>query len=91
MLELALVILIHGEAEWIQKAHPWCCGTHDCHRLPKNAVKLTSEGYSFEFRGVKHLVPYRDQKIIRSIDQDYWACLPQPTNLRCFFPPDQGA
>lgn len=82
----------HGEASWIM-ANPqtaYCCGPHDCDRVPKSAVKITAGGFLVDIApGVMAPVIIAYGKELPSKDDDYWACL-MPDGIRCFFAPPMG-
>lgn len=80
----------HGEFAWIQqrdqRVGDSCCGEHDCFKvLPAAGPK----GWVFAHAGVSYFVPYNEAK--PSEDGEYWACIPSPGKLRCFFAPPHGS
>ena len=80
----------HGEYFWIQERDKRmgeaCCGEHDCHKV---RVTVTAGQYLFAFNGVSYAITQKDAK--PSEDGDYWACITDPSYLRCFFAPPMGA
>lgn len=67
------VALGHGDAAWIQAAHPACCGIRDCQRIGE--VSLRGGVYSFAHPtrpGVVVQVPESQMK--PSQDGGDWAC-----------------
>lgn len=85
----------HGDADWIRQggfrssAGVFCCGVADCKRLPKSAVTLTAAGYVIQYNGHSATVPFGN--VLPSDDDDFWACWPDGSNMRCFFAPPLGA
>jgi len=85
----------HGDADWIRQrgfrstAGVFCCGVSDCKRLPKSAVTVTSGGYAINYQG--HTATVAFGSVLPSDDDDFWACWPDGSNVRCFFAPPMGA
>jgi hypothetical protein len=101
LLALGILVLAptawpHGEADWIREnrfrspsSGVFCCGSTDCHRLPKAAVKITAAGYTVSFGGRATTIPFG--MALPSDDDDFWACWPDGGDVRCFFAPPLGA
>lgn len=88
---LALLMLAHGDAEWImrepgyrdaQGAH--CCGPTDCAALPPGAVAETPDGYRIVATG--ELMRWGERGVYLSRDDRYWACT-RGGITRCLFIP----
>ena len=84
------VAFAHGEAAWIQRSHPQCCGERDCERAPYGAVKRTGSGYYVYPTGQSF--PESETKF--SEDGDYWWCRfmsgSNAGQVRCLFVPPVG-
>ena len=78
------------------------CGENDCYTnvgnpsrknadTPRieNIVSLPNGSYSFQFQGLGYTVDPREVKA--SQDGYFWACIPRPGLLRCFFAPPLGS
>lgn len=80
----------HGEFSWIQdrdkRTGEACCGEHDCYKVQ---VEVVNGGYAFRHANLSYAVSYREVKM--SEDGQYWACIPRPGLLRCFFAPPMGS
>ena len=87
---LATAAWAHGEYSWIQerdkRTGDACCGVHDCYKVN---VDYVDGGYAFRHANLGYSVSYREAKA--SEDGEYWACIPRPGLLRCFFAPPQGS
>ena len=95
-----------GRFAWIndrdKRTGEACCGENDCYtnvgnpssknkdtsRI-ENIVSHPSGGYEFDFQGHHYAVSFRDVK--PSEDGYFWACIPRPALLRCFFAPPLGS
>jgi hypothetical protein len=80
----------HGDFAWIQerdkRTGDACCGEHDCYKVK---VEYVNGGYAFRHANLSYSVSYREAK--QSEDGEYWACIPRPGFLRCFFAPPLGS
>jgi hypothetical protein len=80
----------HGEFSWIQerdrRTGEACCGEHDCYKVQ---VENITGGYIFRHGDLGYSVTHREVKA--SEDGQYWACIPRPGLLRCFFAPPNGS
>lgn len=73
----------HGDAAWIERDHPECCGPADCEAVPASAVRLTDAGWQ-----VKDLDGTLPRKLVRpSKDGQWWACRYPWWQIRCLFRP----
>lgn len=79
----ASIAYAHGDAEWIQKQHPICCGPTDCVFVPNRDVYRTAEGW--KVAGYGGAVPH--DKLLPSIDDHWWACEDPAGRLSCLFNP----
>jgi len=95
-----------GRYAWInerdKRTGDACCGENDCYtdvgntsRLNKgtprieNIISHPSGGYEFDFQGHHYAVLAKEVKM--SEDGRFWACIPRPGLLRCFFAPPMGS
>lgn len=74
-------------AEWIQRAHPECCGPQDCRPVPWFAIRY--EKGRVRVQGVDGTIPATEVR--RSKDEHSWACVDQwSKKLLCIFRPFLG-
>jgi len=87
---LGSAALAHGEYSWIQerdrRTGDACCGEHDCYKVQPRVI---TGGYVFRHDELGYSVTNREVK--PSEDGQYWACIPRPGLLRCFFAPPMGS
>lgn len=79
----------HGDAAWIQKKHPRCCGENDCHRLVSGSVFPVPGGYAIAWQDQTYQVGVHEA--LPSVDSDYWLCVEPDGRLRCLFAPMMGS
>lgn len=61
-----------GDAGWIQRDHPTCCGHDDCFKYDPGALRRRDGGLVFPFRGKEYEVAWA--RVRPSRDGFYWAC-----------------
>lgn len=90
-LAAALLLFVHGEAEWIMREPRYraddgvhCCGPTDCERLPDGSV--TEGGGAYRLDATGETMRWGDPGVYLSRDDHYWACH-RGGRLRCLFVP----
>src|SRR5437660_2458492 len=99
-LRLSFVVLtvllftsdIMAHDSWISRgghrngAGEWCCGEGDCFVVPREQVRLGSDGY--QLFGME-TVPFSEAQ--PSPDGAFWRCKRPDGTRRCFFAPPPGS
>jgi len=92
ILFLASPALAHGDAQWIadDPKLSYCCGIHDCERVPLTAVRPIRGGWEIISTG--QVFMEGDPDLHMSRDQFFWWCRPAATfpKVKCLIRPAGG-
>lgn len=84
----------HGDAAWIQSGNfkgpdgTLCCGVADCHRLAPDEVKYRPGAFTVLWKD--KALPFDERHVKLSHDNDWWACIPADSFVRCLWRPPVG-
>lgn len=82
----------HGDAQWIadDPKLSYCCGVHDCERVPLTAVRPIRGGWEIVSTGQVFMEGDPDLHLSR--DQNFWWCRPasMAPKVKCLIRPAGG-